>query len=271
MKSSPHPSPAAGAGELRGRTALVTGAAKGIGQAIAHELGCRGARVAITDVDEAALKTAASVLRDSGIACVAAALDVSDAKGCEIAYRCLHDDLGSVDILVNAAGRYAASKFLEASRQDFQTLLDVNLFGTVNMMQLALPSMLSRGFGRIINIASTAGKWGAANQSAYSVSKHAVIGLTRCVAMEFAKSGITVNAVCPGPVETAMLTGLWAIQANLNNISPQAYRDSMLARVPLGRFIDPQEIAAAVAYFASPHAGAVTGQAFTVDGGMLQN
>lgn len=271
MKSSPPPSPCAGAGELHGRTALVTGAAKGIGYAIAHELGCRGVRVAITDMDGAALTTAIQALTDSGIACVAATLDVSDANECAGTYRRLHDELGSVDILVNAAGRYTASKFLDASRQDFQQLLDVNLFGAMNMMQLALPSMQSRTFGRIINIASTAGKWGASNQSAYSVSKHAVIGLTRCVAMEFAKSGITINAVCPGPVETTMLTSLWEIQANLNNISSHNYRDSMLARVPQGRFIAPREIAAAVAYFASPSSSAVTGQAFTVDGGMLQS
>jgi len=256
--------------DLSALTALVTGSAKGIGNAIARELGRRGARVAITDIDEATLQEAVTALTEAGIECLPAVLDVSDEDSCATAYKWLCNSLGSIDILVNAAGVYSASKFLEASREDFQRLLNVNLFGTLNMMQLSLPSMQSRRFGRIINIASTAGKWGAANQSTYGVSKHAVIGLTRCVAMEFAKSGVTVNAVCPGPVETVMLTGLLEIQANLNKISPQAYRDSLLARVPMGRLIEPQEVALAAAYFASPHAGAVTGQAFTVDGGLLQ-
>jgi NAD(P)-dependent dehydrogenase (short-subunit alcohol dehydrogenase family) len=263
-------SPSSIASPLLGMTALVTGAARGIGAAIAIELGRQGARVMATDRDAAALVDTLGKLAEVGSGSATLSLDVTSSEQCFAAIERVNSEFGKTDIVVNAAGLYMSAPFLKLCTEDFQRLLDVNLFGTVNLMQAALPGMLARQYGRIVNLASTAGKRGGANQSAYSVSKHAVIGVTRCVAMEFAKTGVTVNAICPGPVRTEMLAGLWETQAALAGTSIDAVKAGMLKRIPIGRLIEPDEIAAMTAYLVSSQAGGLTGQAITVDGGMLQ-
>ncbi len=255
---------------LNGQIALVTGAARGIGRAVAAELGRLGARVWVADLNAAALDATVAALADAGISATAIALDVSDRSAAFAAVDAIVEGAGRLDVLVNAAGLYTSAAFLDTRIEDFGRLLDVNLFGTVNLMQAALPGMRARGVGRIINIASTAGKMGSLNQSAYNVSKHAVVGLTRCVAMEFAKTGVTVNAICPGPVRTEMLNGLWESQAKVRGVPVDAVKAEMIGRVPLGRFIEPDEIASMAGYLASPAAAAVTAQSFAVDGGSVQ-
>ncbi|MEK9721560.1 MAG: SDR family NAD(P)-dependent oxidoreductase, partial [Quisquiliibacterium sp.] len=176
---------------------------------------------------------------------------------------------GRLDTLVNNAGIYLSRTFLQYQPQDFQRLLDVNLFGVIHLMQAALADMQARGYGRIINIASTAGKWGSRNQSAYNVSKHAVVGLTRCVALEAANTGVTVNAICPGFVQTDMVETLKQGYAAIGGPDGEAVVRAALARVPMGRVRDPTEIAGLAEYLGSRESSGMTGQAILVDGGML--
>jgi NAD(P)-dependent dehydrogenase (short-subunit alcohol dehydrogenase family) len=176
---------------------------------------------------------------------------------------------GRLDTLVNNAGIYQSKTFLDYAPEDFQKLLDVNLFGVIHLMQTVLPRMQAQGYGRIVNIASTAGKWGSRNQSAYNVSKHAVVGLTRCVALEAAATGVTVNAICPGFVQTDMVETLKRGYAAIGGANGDQVVQAALARIPIGRVLDPSEIAALAIYLGSKESAGMTGQSILVDGGML--
>jgi NAD(P)-dependent dehydrogenase (short-subunit alcohol dehydrogenase family) len=153
--------------------------------------------------------------------------------------------------------------------QDFQDMLDVNLFGVLHFTQACLPGMQLRQHGRIINMASTAGKWGSRNQSAYNVSKHAVVGLTRCLALEASPYQVTVNAICPGFIQTDMVEELKAQVAKSSGISGEDMVKAALARVPLGRVLDPDEIASLAVYLGSVESRGMTGQSIHLDGGMV--
>ncbi len=174
-----------------------------------------------------------------------------------------------MDALVNAAGIYKAVPFMEHGDEDFRRLLDVNLFGAIHLIQAALPGMVARRSGRIINIASAAGKWASANQSGYNISKHAVVGLTRCVALETGPHGVTVNAICPGLVETEMLTSDYGRTEALREQPLDEVIKPVLARVAMGRTLQPAEIASLAVYLASAESSGMTGQTLVVDGGML--
>ena len=262
--------PEPGGSRLRGNCALITGASRGIGRAIAQAFAAQGARVCLVATDGERLAELEASLREAGADAFSIALDVTDRGACFEAVASAQARMGKVDLLVNNAGIYKARKFLDYNPEDFQRLLDVNLFGTVHMMQAALPAMLAGGYGRIVNIASTAGKWSSRNQSAYNVSKHAVVGLTRCVAVETAAAGVTVNAICPGFVETDMVEGLKRDYSEIGVEDPDAMLGAMLAtRVPMGRVMSPPEIASLAVYLASPESSGMTGQSILVDGGML--
>ena len=177
---------------------------------------------------------------------------------------------GKIDILVNAAGVYKARAFLDYAPSDFSSMLDVNLFGTINLIQAVLPGMAQRSYGRIVNIASTAGKWGSLNQSAYNVSKHAAVGLTRCVALEFAKSGVTVNAICPGMVQTDLADQLWQQQATGDrHWRGRAEKPVFDRRVPLGRHLAADEVAWNDCHFVFTTRKRRLGQSLLVDGGLV--
>jgi NAD(P)-dependent dehydrogenase (short-subunit alcohol dehydrogenase family) len=256
--------------DLTGLRALITGGGRGIGAAIAVMLAHRGATVCIADLDaEAARKSAKSAEKLGGHA-LGFALDVTDRAATFELVASLTGTLGGLDILVNAAGIYSSSKFLDLRRQDFERVMDVNFYGVVDLMQAVLPGMQRRRFGRVINIASTAGKRGSSNQAAYSVSKHALVGLTRCVSIEMATSGITVNAICPGIVQTEMLDELILAQSRISATSPQETLKSFVSRVPLGRPVRPDEVGALAALLASREASGITGQSIIVDGGAVQ-
>ncbi len=255
---------------MQGSAALITGASRGIGRAIALAFAMQGARLCLVATDAAKLAELETALRDAGADAFSIALDVTDRAACFDAVARAQARFGKLDVLVNNAGVYKAKPFLEYGADEFQRLLDVNLFGTIHMTQAALPAMLATGYGRVVNIASTAGKWSSRNQSAYNISKHAVVGLTRCVAVESAAQGVTVNAICPGFVHTDMVEGVKRDYAKLGVADPDAAFKAIIAtRVPMARELAADEIASLAVYLASPESSAMTGQSILVDGGMV--
>jgi 3-hydroxybutyrate dehydrogenase len=254
---------------LNHKTALITGASRGIGKAVVESFLKEGAQVALVSTRQEALE---QLCRQSGwsterVLCIGA--DVSVQADAQRAVDQTVQRWGHIDVLVNNAGIYHGAAFLDHRPEDFQRLLNVNLFGVLHFMQACLPHMQQRHQGAIINIASTAGKWGSRNQSAYNTSKHAVVGLTRCVALEASVHQVTVNAICPGFVETDMVHELKARAAQSVGASEDDYLKSMLARVPLGRLMQPTEIAELAVYLASDAARGITGQSIHIDGGMV--
>jgi NAD(P)-dependent dehydrogenase (short-subunit alcohol dehydrogenase family) len=256
---------------LTGLRALVTGGSRGIGLAIASAFAREGADLCLAATDRGRLETARAGIEGAGAGAdiQLADFDITDRAACFAAVSRLTTDWGPIDVLVNCAGAYRASRFLDYDIGEIERLMRVNYLGTVHMMQAALPDMQARGFGRIINIASTAGKWGSANQSAYNASKHAVVGLTRSVALEMATAGVTVNAICPGLVDTDLGEALVAEYAEINGMTTDAMMQAILARIPVGRLIQPEEVGELAVYLARRESGGMTGQSLLYDGGML--
>ena len=266
MASSERP----GSERLSGKSAIVTGGAQGIGRAIAEAFAVQGASVCIIDVDGNAAAETASALPSNGGEAFGLLGDVTQPAAVEQAVSAAHQQLGKIDVLVNNAGIFQATPFLEYKLADWQRMFEVNVTGSFLCAQAVLRRMVPAEGGRIINMASIAGKSGAPLTSAYNASKHAVIGLTRCLAMEFAEHGITANAICPGLVNTELFDGLLRkVGAERGYSDPEALRKVMLKSVPLGRMIEPSEIANLAVFLASSDADGMTGQAITISGGKL--
>jgi NAD(P)-dependent dehydrogenase (short-subunit alcohol dehydrogenase family) len=244
-----------GNGSLHGLAAIVTGGAKGIGLAIARRLAADGAGISLIGRDLAALEQAA---RELGARHAVA--DVTD----HAAFNEAVVALGACDILVNNAGAAVSKPFAKHAMGDFHAMLAVNLLSAVTACQAVLPGMRARGFGRIINIASTAGLKGYAYVTAYVAAKHALVGFTRSLALETVKDGITVNAVCPGFTDTDMVTRAAATIAAAGGGSPEEARRKLASGNPAGRLVAPEEVAEAVAFLCRRNAGAMTGQAIAV-------
>ena len=258
------------AGRLEGLNVLITGASRGIGRAIALAMAGEGARLTLAATNPTLLGEVLQACEgvDAGRHRIQV-LDVTDRGACFQAVAAAQQEHGSVDVLVNGAGIYRSKSFLDYTETDFSELFQVNLLGSMHLMQAALPAMISRRSGRIINIASAAGKWASANQSAYNVSKHALVGLTRCVALETGPHGVTVNAICPGLVETDMMLNDYGLRAADGTRTLDAVIAPVLARVAMARPMQPAEVAALAVYLASADAGGMTGQSLLLDGGML--
>jgi NAD(P)-dependent dehydrogenase (short-subunit alcohol dehydrogenase family) len=245
---------------LDGKHAVVTGASRGIGLAVARSLLAQGARVTLMARDAAALDAAAREL-GGGVAWQAA--DVSDAASVEQAFV----RAGVVDILVNNAGQAASSPFMRTDAAVWQRMLDVNLSGAYHCIQAALPGMLDAGWGRIVNVASTAGLTGYRYVAAYCAAKHGLVGLTRALALELAAKGITVNAVCPGYTETDIVQEAVANIVRKTGRSEEQARAELASGNPQGRLVRPEEVAHAVAMLCMPDAAAMNGQSIAVAGG----
>ena len=258
------------ADRLTGQVAVVTGASRGIGRAIAEAYAREGAAVICAARSRDQLEEVTDGIEDAGGQAVAVACDISDDGQVADLVDRAEDAFGPVDTLVNNAGVYKPGRFLDYELEDFRHIMEVNWLGTVRVTQAFLPGMIEREHGRIINVASTAGKYGSLFQSPYNSSKHAVVGLTRCLALETAKQGIRVNAICPGFVDTDMISGS-AVSgfSEIMGIDEDQVVPAVLQRVPIGRMLEPEEVAELAVYVASPPADAMTGQALTISGGLI--
>jgi NAD(P)-dependent dehydrogenase (short-subunit alcohol dehydrogenase family) len=258
---------------LADRTAFVTGGGRGIGRAVALAFAREGARVFVVARTTAEVESVAEEIRAGrgDGAAAHAACDVSDPRSIESAFDAAREFYAGEgpDILVNNAGIAESSKFAETSDEFWQRHLGVNLSGTFYCMRAALPSMVKRGWGRIINVASIAGKTGAPYIAAYSASKHGVIGLTRSAALEVASKGVTVNAVCPGYVDTQMTTrAVESIEAKTGRSAADSL-EAIKRMSPQNRLVTPEEVAALALLLASDEGRGITGQAINVDGGTV--
>jgi NAD(P)-dependent dehydrogenase (short-subunit alcohol dehydrogenase family) len=249
---------------LEGRHAIVTGGSRGIGAVIAAMLAQAGAALTIMGRDRQALTALASQLGEAaGVAVTAVTCDVAD----ESSVRAAFDEAGPAYVLVNNAGQAEGAPFADTTRAVWDRMLAVNLTGAYLCTQQVMPAMLERGDGRIVNIASTSGLRGYRNTTAYTASKHGLVGFTRALAAEVARTRITVNAVCPAYTDTAMAErAAQAVARDLQRDELEAR--AMIARtVPRGRLIEPREVAGTVLWLCSPDASGVNGQAITVAGG----
>jgi 2-keto-3-deoxy-L-fuconate dehydrogenase len=249
---------------LNGKTALVTGAGSGIGAAIAEVLAVAGARVFATDLNLATARATAERIHRAGGRAEAMALDVVDESACSRATATVSAAAGPLDILVNNAGIGHVGTLVTTTGADFDRLYHVNVRGTFNVSKAFLPGMIERRRGSVVNMASVAGTVGLRDRLAYATTKFAVVGLTKCMALDHAASGVRVNCICPGRVQTPFV----ASRLREYPDPDVAYRE-MCASQALGRMATPEEIAAAALYLASEEAAFVTGSALIIDGGWV--
>ncbi|MEF8847368.1 MAG: SDR family NAD(P)-dependent oxidoreductase [Candidatus Paceibacterota bacterium] len=241
---------------LDDKTALVTGARRGIGKAIAMELSKKGASVAVTDINKEDCEEVVQELKEDGIALE---LDVTEEEQVEEAVNKTKEELGSIDILVNNAGIAPLDDYMETEKEDWEQVLSVNLEGAYLVTKYALPQMIDQEWGRVISISSIAAVAYWAKLTHYSASKSGIIGLTKNLAGRVGKHGITVNAICPGAIQTQMLED---VTEKLGMSQEQ-----ILQHTPVNRVGKPEDIANLVGFLASPETSFITGQAITADGG----
>jgi NAD(P)-dependent dehydrogenase (short-subunit alcohol dehydrogenase family) len=258
--------------KLEKRVALITGAAMGIGKAIAMEFMREGANTVVTDInDEMAQKTVHEMNALNGPEAIAIQMDVTDFASIEAAVKHTLDKFGKIDILVNNAGANAKGWVKDFPEELWDKILDTNLKGTFLCSKAVLPTMITQQYGRIINIASIAGKQGESAGSAYCSSKFGMIGFTQCLALEVAQDNILVNAVCPGPIPTEL--GELGIRqdAELRGLDPDEFRQWFIERTPFKRQGTPEQVARMCVFVASDDCDFTTGSAFNVNGGIIMH
>ncbi len=251
---------ASGIVRLKGKVAIVTGAAQGIGRAIAMRLAAEGANVAIADINEdVAIKTAAEIKASGGEAC-AVKLDVTSLESALAAVERVESELGPLDILVNNAGWDKLEPFVESTPATWDRVIAINFRGVIHCCKAVVPKMQARGHGKIVSIASDAGRVGSMGEAVYSGCKGAIIAFSKTLARELARNNINVNVVCPGPTETALLQGVMESQPKV--------LDAMKRGIPMRRLGKPEDLAGAVAFFASSDSDYATGQVVSISGGL---
>lgn len=244
------------------RVAVVTGGASGMGEATCHELGRRGHRVAVLDVDHDAAQRVTDDLRAQGVTAMAAGADVTDRRAVEEAFGKIRAELGPVAVLVTSAGLFGYSSFADITVESWQRLIDVNLTGTFHCCQVAVGDMVAAGWGRIVMISSSSAQRGTPFAAHYAASKGALLTLTKSLAREYAANGVTVNNIPPSGIETPMQHASQAAGHLPSN-------EQIAAHIPVGHLGTPADIAAAVGFLCSEEAGFITGQTLGVNGGSV--
>lgn len=255
--------------KLTGKGAVVTGGGRGIGAAVARALSAEGARVVVAARTRDEIDAVANDLRRDGAKAWAIRCDVTRPADIRRLAREAARRLGTLDILVNNAGAASSAPLDRITLKEWQRLLAVNATSTFLVTQAILPGMVRRRTGRVVNIASVVGLAGARYIAAYSASKHAVLGLTRCVAAEIAASGVTINAVCPGYVNTDMTDQTLARIQEKTGMSREKALEAILRQTPQGRLVEPEEVAYAVLALCDERARGINGQTIVIDGGGL--
>jgi 2-hydroxycyclohexanecarboxyl-CoA dehydrogenase len=245
---------------LAGKVAIVTGAANGIGLAIATRLAAEGAKVGLADIQIEAAERAAAKIRESGAGAIAVKLDVSSLDQAVAAADQVERELGPIDILVNNAGWDVVRPFVETDPELWDKLIAINYRGPLNCCKAIAPRMQSRGGGKIVSISSDAARVGSTGEAVYAGCKAAIIGFSKTLARELARYRINVNVVCPGPTETALLKDAMA--------GREKVLEAMARGIPFRRLGQPEDLAGAVAFFASSDSDFVTGQVLSVSGGL---
>ncbi len=242
---------------MKDKIAVVTGAASGIGRATAQLLAEAGAKVVVADIDAVNGEAAAADLRKQGFSAVFLPVDMTRGESITAFAQAVAAQLGAVDILVNGAGWGHTKPFWEGTPELWDKLIALNFVGPMQLTKALLPAMMARGSGRIVNIASDAGRVGSLGETVYSAAKGGLIAFTKSLARETARHGINVNCVCPGPTDTPLLAAV-----------PEKHLEAFKKAIPMRRFARPSEIADAVLFFASDRASYVTGQVLSVSGGL---
>ena len=256
---------------LQGKTAIVTGGGRGIGEAIAMALAREGCTITVSGRTVSYIEKVATQIRDMGRESLAIACDVSDPASVRELFRKVGEAWGKLDILVNNAGESHSDPLARVSFETWQRMLAINLTGTFLCSQEALRMMLPRKSGRIINMASVAAKIGIRYAGAYAAAKHGVLGLTRTMALDTARSGITVNALCPGWVQTDMVEKAVSTIGEKTKMNPDKARELLASDNPQQRIIEPEEVAFATVWLACDEAKGITGEAINICGGQVMD
>ncbi|MFE1802685.1 MULTISPECIES: SDR family NAD(P)-dependent oxidoreductase [unclassified Streptomyces] len=249
---------------MSNRVAFVTGGAQGIGKGIATTLGAQGFKVAVADMNLETGTQTAKEINGAGGTAIAVEVDVTNTASVEAAVRTVEEELGPIEVVVNNAGWDDFMSFVDTTEEFWDKILDINFKGALRVVKTIVPGMIERGFGRIINIGSDAGRVGSSLEAVYSGSKGGIIAFTKTLAREVATKGVTANTVCPGPTDTP------ALRKFIDGAGQNAEKviGGMTRAVPMKRLGTPEDVGPAVAFFASDAAGFVTGQTLSVSGGL---
>src|SRR5216683_4955715 len=257
--------------ELQGQVAIVTGAGRGIGRATALELAREGADIVIAELDQAGAKRTAEEVGALGRRSLATATDVTSRADLRAMVDRTKAEFGRIDILVNNAGIYRAAASVDVTEEHWDAVMNINAKAVFFASQAVLPTMVAQKRGVIVSLASMAGKVGSRTNVPYNASKAAVISITKSLALAHAADGIRVNCVCPGFVETDMWTRVSTELGALTGVPAEEFTRRRLASVPLGRMERPEDVASVIGFLASSRAGYMTGQAISVDGGLVMH
>ena len=251
---------------LKGKTVIVTGGGGGIGGATCRRFAAEGAKVAVFDMNLAGARKVTDEIKAAGGTAAAFECDITNRAQVDAAVAAAESQLGPIDVLVNNAGWDIFKPFTKTVPAEWDKLIAINLTGALHMHHAVLPGMVARGGGRIVNIASDAARGGSSGEAVYAACKGGLVALSKTLAREHARHNITVNVVCPGPTDTALLAGFAEGAAN-----PEKLMDAFKKAIPLGRLGQPDDLAGAIVFFGSDDSAFITGQVISVSGGLTMH